>query len=148
MGAAVDTETTRRLQFEYWVALPEHDFERYFTDDVTWTDMDTGDVVSGAAEVREYILALHVKAFHYTPPEHARSFGVDGGYVYLESDFVATHIGEFDGVPPTGASVNLPFSLTYEWHEGKIRAMRFYMSMRELRRRIEQEGAPPVPGRP
>jgi hypothetical protein len=136
----VDTETTRRLIFEYWDALaPEYDFERYFTDDVSWTDMDTGGVFKGPAEVRGHILALHVHAFRYTPPERARSLGVDGGYVYLESDFVATHVGEFEGVAPTGASVDVPFALTYEWHEDKIRAMRFYMSMRELHRQIAPE---------
>jgi len=79
------------------------DFGRYFSDDVAWTTMETGDQIHGREAVRDYILALHTQLFDAHP--EVKSVTIGDATAVLEADFVGTHTGEFAGIPPTGAAL-------------------------------------------
>ncbi|HLL61897.1 MAG TPA: nuclear transport factor 2 family protein [Propionibacteriaceae bacterium] len=101
------------------------DFAQYFSDDVAWTTMETGDQVHGREAVRDYIVALHMQSFD----AHAevRSLTVGEATAALEADFVGTHIGEFAGLPPTRAALRVPYCVVYDLADGAIRALRGYI---------------------
>ena len=47
----------------------------------------------------------------------------------IEADFVGTHTGEFAGIPPTGRTVRVPYSVVYDLRRDKISALRIYFPM-------------------
>jgi hypothetical protein len=97
----------------------------FFTDDVLWTTVETGDRVQGREAVRDFIITLHTKLFDAHP--ELKSLAIGDGIVGLEADFVGTHTGEFAGllqpaprfVSPTpssttsGTTASKPFAATY-----------------------------------
>jgi steroid delta-isomerase-like uncharacterized protein len=101
------------------------DFGRYFSDDVAWTTMETGDQVHGREAVRDSILALHTQLFdgHL----EVRSLTIGDATAALEADFVGTHTGEFAGIPPTGAALRVPYCVVYDIADDGIRALRAYI---------------------
>ena len=106
------------------------DFAAYFADDITWTTMETGDQIHGRDPVRDFIVALHSQLFDASP-----EFGnvtVADGVAALEAVFVGKHIAEFAGVPATGASVRLPYAVSYDISGGKIDALRAYFPVTAL----------------
>ena len=101
------------------------DFAQYFSDDVVWTTMETGDQVLGREAVRDYIVALHTQLFDAHP--EVRSVTVGHATAALEADFVGTHISEFAGVPATGAALRVPYCVIYDLADDAIRALRGYI---------------------
>src|SRR4028119_1716437 len=98
------------------------DFARYFSDDVAWTTMETGDRVHGREAVRDYIEALHTQLFDAHP--EVRSVTVGDATAALEADFVGTHTGEFAGISPTGASPRVPYCGVSDLAHDSLRALR------------------------
>ena len=130
-------EETERTIHEYLDALQTGgDFAAYFSDDLTWTTMETGDQIRGRDPVRDFIVALHSQLFEASP-----EFGnvtVADGVAALEAVFVGKHIAEFAGVPATGVEVRLPYSVSYDVSGGKITALRAYFPITAL---VQQLGA-------
>ncbi len=110
--------------------LARRDFATYFSDDVTWTTIETGELIVGRDAVRDYIVAFHTQLFDAAP--ELRSVTVGETTAALEADFVGTHIGEFAGVAPEGAAVRVPYCVVYDLGETGITALRFYLSMSQL----------------
>jgi predicted ester cyclase len=106
------------------------DFAQFFTDQVEWTTMETGDKIQGRDAVRDFIVALHSELFD-ARPEFKRVV-VDDGIAALEADFVGTHTGEFAGIPPTGASVRVSYCVVYDLTDAGITALRAYMPVRQI----------------
>ena len=128
-----DTESTMRDYME--ALLSGGDFAAFFSEDVRWTTMETGDVVTGREAVRDYIVALHTQLFEATP--EVRGMAVADGVVGLEADFVGTHTAEFAGVPPTGAKVRLPYAVFYDVSGGSITALRAYFPISALVQQLQ-----------
>ena len=73
--SVTDTESTMR---DYMNALlGGGDFAAFFSDDVLWTTMETGDEIRGRDAVRDYIVALHSELFEAAP--ELRSLAVADG---------------------------------------------------------------------
>jgi steroid delta-isomerase-like uncharacterized protein len=106
------------------------DFGRYFADDVLWTTMESGDQMRGRQAVVDAIRTLHGGVFDARL--EVRTLVAAEGTGLLEADFVGTHIGEFAGVPATGASVRLPYAVVYDIADGEITAVRAYLSFTAL----------------
>ena len=102
----MSVEETQQVLDEYLDALlGGGDFGAFFADDVRWTTMETGDVISGRDAVRDFIIALHTQLFDASP-----EFGpviCGDGSAALEATFIGKHIAEFAGVEATGAEVRL-----------------------------------------
>jgi hypothetical protein len=80
-------ETTTQTMNSYLDALLNGgDFGRFFTDNVRWTTMETGDEIQGREAVRDFIVALHKELFDAKP--EVRSVGIADGMAALEADFV------------------------------------------------------------
>ena len=58
----------------------------------------------------------------------------------MEIDFVGTHTAEFLGIPATGKSVNVPYSVVYDIPADKITALRVYMTMQLFGEQLGREG--------
>src|SRR3954468_24249953 len=95
--------TTQTINSSLHALLNGGDFAEFFTDNVRWTTMETGDEIQGREAVRDFIVALHREFFDAKP--EVRSVGIADGLAALEADFVGVHRGEFAGIAPTGASV-------------------------------------------
>ena len=123
-----DTEQTIR---EYLDALLSGgDFASFFADDVRWTTMETGEEIRGRESVKGFIIALHNQLFDARP--ELRNVTTADGVAAIEAVFVGTHIAEFAGVPATGATVRLPYSMFYDVADGKIVALRAYFPITTL----------------
>jgi predicted ester cyclase len=133
-------ETTTQTMNSYLDALLNGgDFGRFFTDNVRWTTMETGDEIQGREAVRDFIVALHKELFDAKP--EVRSVGIADGMAALEADFVGVRKGEFVGIAPTGASVRVPYCVFYDVGEEGITAVRAYMPVRQLVADLEAASA-------
>jgi predicted ester cyclase len=129
------TETTERVMREYVDALLSRgDFERFFTDDVLWMTMETGEEIRGPEAVRDYIVTLHTVLFDARPV--VRGMVVSGDVALLEADFVGRHIGEIGGVAATGKDVKVPYCVVYDIQGERIAALRAYFSIAALMQQL------------
>jgi predicted ester cyclase len=123
-------ETERTLRAYLDALLSGGDFASYFADEISWTTMETGEQVVGREAVRDFIVALH-RQFFETSPE-LRGVITGDGVAAVQAEFVGTHIAEFAGIPATGVSVRLPYSVFYEISAGKIDSLRVYFPILAL----------------
>jgi len=131
----MSAETTERVMRDYLEALLSRgDFGRFFTDDVLWTTMETGQEIRGRAAVREYIVALHTMLFDARPV--LRGTLVTDGTALLEADFVGRHIGEIGGVAATGRDVKVPYCVVYDVQGERIAALRAYFPVAALMQQL------------
>ena len=126
--SVTDTESTLRNYLD--VLLGGGDFAAFFSEDVLWTTMETGDEIRGRDAVRDHIVALHTELFEAQP--ELRNLSVTDGAASVEADFVGRHIGELAGIPPTGAEVRLPYAVFYDIEGGSITALRAYFPITVL----------------
>jgi hypothetical protein len=106
------------------------DFARHFTEDVTFTTMESGEVVSGRQAVRDYIVWMHRTAFDAHPD--LKALAVTDEKAFLEVVFRGKHIGAMGSLEPTGADVSVPYVVVYDLVPEGIRALRVYMSSASL----------------
>ena len=125
-------ESVREMLQDYLDTLVARgDYGRFFADAVHFEVMGTGQQADGAEAVEQTIRWLHEAAFDAHPEVVAPLLvGEHGGAVELI--FAGTHTGEFAGVPRTGASVRVPYSVFYDVADGVITALRAYLPMDQL----------------
>jgi steroid delta-isomerase-like uncharacterized protein len=134
----MSTEKTHETLTAYLDVLVQRGpYGQFFSDDVTFTLMGTGQQVRGRAEVEGFIRFLHEQAFDAQP--RLKTTVVGDGLAALEADFIGIHAGEFLGLPATGRQVNVPYAVIYDLDADKITALRAYMPMDVL---MQQLGAP------
>lgn len=134
-------ETTTRIMSGYVEALlGGGDFAHFFTDDVTWTTMESGEVLRGREVVRDLIVDLHTTTFDAQP--ELKTLATTDGSAFLEAVFVGRHTGVFADVQPTGAEVRVAYSVAYDVDEEGIRALRAYMPIRLIREQLLEAAAP------
>ena len=116
----MSVDQTQRTMDHYFSAMGRgDDFSVFFTADVTWIMVESGQEVRGPAAVRDYILALHSKMFGH----QQRHLVVSDGHAYLEGDCVDT---------PGGTVPRYDYCLVYDLEADRIRAMRCYGSIAKL----------------
>ncbi|MBI3910824.1 MAG: ester cyclase [Armatimonadetes bacterium] len=139
----MSTERTRETMEAYLDALMKRGaYGQYFTDAVTFTLMGSGQAVQGQPAVEGFIRFLHEQAFDAQP--RVRTVISGDGQAALEADFIGTHAGEFLGVPATGRSVHVPYSVTYDLAGDKITALRVYMPMDVLMQQLSASAPAPA----
>ena len=93
--------------------------------------LDFWDAISGKTKTRESIqpymtdeaLYQHVEMFEKGFPQYrlkADDIIEQGDKVVVRARFMGTHNGEFNGIPATGKSVELPFIIIYRFEGGRI----------------------------
>jgi steroid delta-isomerase-like uncharacterized protein len=131
----MSVEATSETMRSYLDALiARGDFADYFTDEVTWTTVGSGQELQGREPVRDFLTWMHTQAFDAHP--EIKSLIVGDGQAALEADLVGTHTGEFLGMPPTGKSVHVPYCVIYDLREDKIAALRAYIPMELFARQL------------
>jgi steroid delta-isomerase-like uncharacterized protein len=124
----MSVEATAATMRSYLDALlARGDFADYFTDDVTWTTVGSGQQMQGREPVRDFLIWMHTHAFDARPK--VKTLVVGDGPAALEADFVGTHTGEFLGMPTSGKSVQVPYCVVYDLRDDKIAALRAYIPM-------------------
>lgn len=102
-------------------------FADFFTDDVTLDMVGAGQSAQGRAQVEGLIRYAHEQAFDGWPEFKSLTVDPDGSRAALEAEFVGRHTGEFAGIPATGRTVRIPYSVHYDLEEdGRISALRIY----------------------
>jgi steroid delta-isomerase-like uncharacterized protein len=129
------TDTGSTVQGYLDALLHGGDFAAYFSEDVLWTTMETGQEIRGREAVRDFIVALHSQLFDAAP--EVRSTTVGDGRVALEAVFAGTHTAEFVGVPASGAQVRLPYVVVYDVADGRITALRAYFPISVLVQQLQ-----------
>jgi hypothetical protein len=106
-------EQTRRVIGDYFRAMDTTgQFAQFFTDDVTWTTIDTNAVVRGPRAVQDFIVALHARMSD--AETHRIVFSDD--CAYLE--------GSCAGVD--GQTDRIPYCIAYDLIGSQIASMRSY----------------------
>ena len=111
-GGDMSVEQSRRTMHGYFEAMANGQFEQFFTDDVTWTDAESGEVVSGPAAVQIAIIALH----NQLSDMRTRQLVVSERAAYIEGDAIG----------PTSSNQRLLYCVAYDLNEDKITALRAY----------------------
>ena len=99
-------------------------YETYFADDIVVTMTGVPGEIVGPAAAKAAIDTMHTEQFDAHP-----KFGnvvIGEGTGALEAVFVGTHIGEFAGIAATEKEVTVPYSVFYEFEDGKITNLRIY----------------------
>lgn len=117
-------------------------FADYFADDIVVTLVDLGQEIVGRDAAEAAIVDFHQVAFAAAP--EVRTFIAGPGIAYAEVIFVATHTGDFAGIPATGREVNVPYVAVWELSGDKITALRLYGPASGLVQQLTAE-ATPVP---
>jgi SnoaL-like domain len=113
-------DQTQRTMDRYFGAMGRgDDFSTFFTADVTWIMMESGQEIRGPAAVRDYILALHSKMLGH----QQRALAVSDSHAYLEGDCVDV---------PHGTAPRYDYCLVYDLEADRITAMRCYGSIARL----------------
>ncbi len=132
--SAAQTESTLNAYMD--VLLSGGDFASFFSDDVVWTTMETGEEIRGRDSVRDFIIGIHTQLFDASV--EVRGLVVADGSAVLEAVFVGKQIAEFAGIPATGAEVRLPYTVVYDVTGEQITALRAYLSIAALIQQLRQ----------
>lgn len=107
-------------------AFNDHDVDRLMdqmAEDATFTDPLEADV--SGAELREYTVELF-EAFPDLRLEVKRVISSDEGVLAIECDYLGTHEGPLEGIPPTGNSVVVPGVTVFDVSDDGITSWRDY----------------------
>lgn len=126
------------------VEATEAVFERYLAgdgedvgmlaEDVVFRIMATGEEHRGRDGVARLFAAFYEQQFDADAELVSHVAGP--GTVAAEWLFVGTHIGVFDGVPATGASVRIPFVVVYDLRDDEIKEARVYFEYPVFHRQV------------
>lgn len=127
--------TTRTVNAYLDTLVQRGDFGQYFTENVVWTTVETGEEIHGREAVRDFIVAMHTQFFD--GKIELKRVAIGDGIAGMEADFVGVHTGEFAGIPPTGANLRVPYSVFYDVDDGGISALRAYLPVSQMIAELE-----------
>ena len=105
------SDDTSQTMSAYFTALGTGRFKQFFTDDVTWTTIQSGAVFRGAESVERAINGLHA----HMPDLSTRQVMSAQGVAFLEGTCAGTSDGD-----------RIPFCVAYDLAADRIDAMRAY----------------------
>jgi predicted ester cyclase len=137
----MSAEAIERVMHDYVEALNSRgDLTMYFTDDATFTTMETGEVTRGREACVASIAYLHHQVFEGRVV--TRHIVVGDAVAVLEATFDGTHVRAMGDLQPTGRHVNLPYCVVYDFDGDRIRAARGYLSFTDLMRQLMGDNQP------
>jgi hypothetical protein len=105
------TEQTKSIMHAYFEAMGRGEFKQFFTEEVTWTTIESGDVVHGPSLVQNAIIVLHSQLSDV----HTRRLVEFEGAAYIEGDAIGALTGK-----------RVSYCIAYDLHEDRIMAGRAY----------------------
>jgi predicted ester cyclase len=137
----MSAEAIERVMGNYVEALNSRgDLSAYFTDDATFTTMETGEVVRGREACTASIAYLHHQVFDARVV--TRHIVAGDAVAVLEASLDGTHVGAMGDLQPTGRHVNVPYCVVYDFDGERIRAARGYLSFADLMRQLMGDNQP------
>jgi predicted ester cyclase len=128
---SLSVEKTKQTMHAYLKALPDRtDFSSFFTADVRWVTMESGEEIRGRNAVGEFIGSMHTLVHDAHPVLNKLVIGE--GTAAREFDFVGTNTGEFEGVAATGKKLRVPYVVFYGVDEGGITELRADLPVRKI----------------
>lgn len=131
-GCQMSVESTRAAVRRYIDS--EHSDLSMMADDVVFTSMATGDEHRGIEALRGMLHYIYHVAFDATA--ELKNLIVADQQAVLEATFVGKHIGEFNGVAPTGRQVRVPLCVVYDLENDRIKRGRVYLEVPVLMRQL------------
>jgi hypothetical protein len=123
--AWVSVDQTQQVIDRYFAVMGAGgDFSQFYVDEVTWTMLDAGAEIRGAAAVRDYVIALHGQMSDV----HTRRIVVSDNAAYLEGDCVNA---QDKGAP------RIAYCVAYDVTGDRITAMRCYGGFGAIINRIQ-----------
>jgi predicted ester cyclase len=123
--------TERQVMQDYLDTLVKRgDFPAYFTSDVVATFEGTDQRADGREAAAQLIRYVHEGAFDARM--ELKNLLTEPGKAAIEADFTGSHTGEFAGIPATGRTVRVPYSVIYDLRGNQISALRIYFPMSQL----------------
>jgi hypothetical protein len=140
-GGEMSAEAIERVMHDYVEALNSRgDLTAYFTDDATFTTMETGEVTRGGEACAASIAYLHHQVFEGQVV--TRHIVVGDAVAVLEASLDGTHVGAMGDLQPTGRHVDIPYCVVYDFDGDRIRAARGYLSFVDLMRQLMGDSRP------
>ena len=134
----MSAQSIERVMRDYVGALnSQGDLAPYFTEDATFTTMETGEVVRGREACAASIGYLHHQVFSGRVVTRHIVAGDD--VAVLEASLDGTHVGAMGDLEPTGRHVNVPYCVVYDFAGERISAARGYLSFADLMRQLVGE---------
>ncbi len=123
--ATMSVKETQQVLNGYVAALlGGGDVGQYLTEDFVVKFMDIGLEVSGRQESVDGLITLHTVQFDAQP--ELVNMVVGEGIAAIEAVFIGTHTGEFNGIPASGTSVAVPYSVFVLFEDGLITEFHLY----------------------
>lgn len=124
----MSVESTREVIESYERGEPR------IAENAVYVDVATDEVYEGRDAIREWFRHKHGEAF---ATEFERTdFVVEGNGAVQSGYLVGTHIGEYMGVPATGAQVRIPLAVVYEVADGQIQRATIHFGMYTFLRQV------------
>jgi ketosteroid isomerase-like protein len=121
-GVVSSTESSQALMARYFADLDDGDLARHLTDDVVWTNVETGRRIVGPAAVTEFVRALHARMADL----RTRTYIVEGNAAMVEGDCLAA-AGD-----RSGPHERVAFVVVYDLTPQGVAAMRLHMAVTRL----------------
>ena len=122
-------EQSQHTMNRYFEAMGKGQFQQFFTDDVTWTTIESGEEVTGPAAVQAAIIALHSQLSDV----HTRRLVVTDGAAYIEGDGRRAQGGE---------PGRISYCVAYDVDEDRITAMRAYGGLGAMTHKQSNDDTP------
>lgn len=117
-------------------AFNDHDVDRLMdemAENGTFTDPLEADI--SGSELRKYTTGIF-EAFPDVRLEVKRVISSEDGVVAIESNYVGTHEGSFEGIPPTGKSAVVPAVTVIDVSDDGITSWRDYWDQQTYREQL------------
>ena len=124
--AVSSTEASSALMARYFADLEDGDAGRHLTEDVVWTNEETGQRITGRAAVIDFVRALHVRMGDL----RTRTYIVGEGAAMIEGDCMPSGVADTPGGDEL--KERLPYVVVYDLTPSGITGMRLYMPITRL----------------
>ena len=117
------SETLSLTQQNMLAYFQTHDV-KYVAEDAVFRNLNTGETYTGRAEIGGMLHFFYHVLFD--AKAEMDNYLITEDKAMVEGRIVGKHIGEMNGIPPTGKEVNFPICVTYRLKDGLIKAANIY----------------------
>jgi predicted ester cyclase len=136
----IQQDLTSQVKKNILAYFQNHDLA-YVADDAVFTNLNTGEIHKGKAEVGAMLHYMYNVAFN-AKAEIVNTIVAEDKAV-VEAYFKGRHIGEFAGIKATHKEIDVPLTVSYELKNGLIKKARIYLLTDVL---FNQLGVQPTAG--
>lgn len=126
----MSVERTQAIMKAYW----EQGAMSVVADDAVYTNMATGEEITGRDGVAKLLELYYRQAFDATAEDGNPLFGEN--HAVLECFLIGKHVGPFQGIAPTGRTIWAPMCIVYPLKDDQIQRAHIYVQMNILLKQL------------